>query len=822
MKLVRLFPSLLLATAAAAWSPQAPPLQVVSITPAAGSDYPFHPGSVTVTFNAPIDPATATASTVRLFRAGADGVLGTSDDVAVVPAGVSVVGGNQIVMDFSGVALPNDKYRVVLSGTVAPDPAPIGRWALDESSGTAAIDASGNGHDGTLVNAPTRIAGKTGNALHLDGTTQEVLIPDSDQLSPHVGPSGEMSLSAWVRIATLPNIAGPRYGVVCKGQDNDWEYVIYIYGDSTVSFAACVPNSGAYAEARGGSITTGVWHHLAGTMKKGTSVKVWLDGVPVDNRLNFGGDTFNLNAPLRIGRSGPNPLPFEYLSGDVDDVRLFNKELTAAQVMSLASLGNAVRDTAGNVLAGGDYVSDFLLRVAPPRVDSMTPAPGSSLASSPSTITLTFNHNLDAATVGRSSVTLVRAGPDLTLGTPDDVVVTPTSFTVAPQNKITIALPALPNDLYQLTLSSVASLPTSGLVNVWSMDEGIGPTAGDPAGGANGTIIGPLWRPGRVGNALHFNGISDTINAGAAPLPVPWTATMWVRREDAPSADARLMDPGIFAGGTLRLESFNDTNRVGVAIYGVGDYPSAYTAPLGTWVHLAFVGTPSNTQIYVDGVQQDVLPASFSVPRFFIGSHGYNTMLGTIDDVRIYNRNLSDPELRSLASLGGAVRDQNGNALDGEFVGTLPSGDGLPGADFVATFSVNYPLAPGAFTLDAPDDGLTEVSIHPTFTWNSAPGAVTYTLQVARDASFTTMVINQPSLSSTFYNWGITLSPTTTYYWRVLAVNGVGTSIATGSPRSFSTTTVSSIVVGGCGMSGLDAALVIALLLARRRLRSRG
>ncbi len=816
MKPVRLFLGLLLATAAAAWSPQAPPLQVVSITPAAGSDNPSHPGSVTVTFNAPIDPTTATASTVRLFRAGTDGVLGTPDDVAVVPAGVSVVGGNQIVMDFTGVALPNDRYRVVLSGTVVPDPAPIGRWALDESSGSTAIDSSGNGHNGTLVNAPTRIAGKTGNALRFNGVDQSVDIADSDLFSPHVGPSGEMSVSAWVRLASLPSLRAP---FVVKGNDNNWEYALFVYSDATVAFAMIQSNGVVYAEARAGTFPTGSWHHLAGTLKKGSSVKVWLDGVPLDNRLNFAGDTLNLGAPLRIGEDGPTPQDF--LDGDVDDVRIFDKELTAAQVLSLASLGNAVRDTAGNVLAGGDYVSDFQLRVVPPRVESMTPAPGSTLASSPPTITLTFNQDLDAATVGRSSVTLVRAGPDLTLGTPDDIAVTPTSFTVLPQNQITLALPALPNDLYQLTLSSVAALPASGLVNSWSMDEGIGPTAGDAAGGANGAIIGPLWRPGRVGNALHFNGISDTINAGAAPLAVPWTAAMWVRREDSPSADARLMDPGVFAGGTLRLESYNNTNRVGVAVYGVADYPSAYTAPLGNWVHLTFVGTPSNTQIYADGVQQDVLPASFSVPRYFIGSHGYNTMLGTIDDVRIYNRTLSAAEIRSLASLGGALRDPNGNTLDGEFLGALPSGDAVPGGDFVATFSVNYPVAPGAFTLDAPADGATEVSIRPTFTWNPAPAALTYTLQIDTDPSFSTMVFTEPNLSSTFYTWRFSLSPGTTYYWRVRAVNGVGTSIATGSPRRF-TTRGSDIVVGGCGMSGLDAAIVIALLLARRRLRSRG
>ncbi len=206
MKAVRAWVRLLLAAGPAV--PLAPPpLTVVSIVPAPGSDYPFHPGNVTVTLSAPIDPATVTPSTCRFFRAGADGILGTADDVAVVPESVSVISGNQILMDLSGVALPNDFYRVILSGTVVSDPAAIARWALDESSGTIAIDSSGNGRNGTLVNNPARIAGKAGNALHFNGVDQSVDVADDDALSPHAGPSGEISLSAWVRMASLPPAA---------------------------------------------------------------------------------------------------------------------------------------------------------------------------------------------------------------------------------------------------------------------------------------------------------------------------------------------------------------------------------------------------------------------------------------------------------------------------------------------------------------------------------------------------------------------------------------------------------------------------------------
>jgi hypothetical protein len=140
------------------------------------------------------------------------------------------------------------------------------------------------------------------------------------------------------------------------------------------------------------------------------------------------------------------------------------------------------------------------------------------------------------------------------------------------------------------------------------------------------------------------------------------------------------------------MESCKNTNRVGVAIYTVADYPSNYTAPVGQWAHLTFVGTASQTHLYVNGAFQDTMPATFAVPRFFMGSHGYNTMLGTIDDFQIFGRNLTAAEIQTLAGLGGAVRDLHGNQLDGEFSGTLPSGNNVAGGDFVAVFGVNTPV----------------------------------------------------------------------------------------------------------------------------------
>jgi hypothetical protein len=772
---------------------------VTAMSPTPGTTLLSPPTTITLTLSGPVDPATVTTSTVRLVRGGNDGALNTGDDVEVVPAGVSVIGGNQIQVDLTGVVLPNNPYRVRLVGVSTADPSAVGRWALDETSGVVAIDTSGQANDGALINGPTHVGGKTGNALHFNGVDQEVIVPDASVHSTHAGPSGQMTLSAWVRMSALPS-AGTRTTIVGKGENNDWEYALFVYSTGVVAFAVTQPDITAYAEAAGGAITPGVWHHVAGTVRKGVAVKLWLDGIPLDNRLNFGGDSFDLNAPLRFGRSGTDTHPAEFLNGDVDDVRIFSTELTAAQIQNLATLGGAVRDTAGNIIdgefagtfasgngaPGGSFVADFTVNVAPLKVTAMAPAPGSALGASPADIVLTFNGTLDAATANASAVRLIRAGPDTALGTGDDVVVTPSSVALLSPNQIRIVPGALPNDQYRLTLSATPTA-LSGRVNYWAMDEGTGPIAGDPPGGATGAIIGPLWAPGRVNNALHYNGISDTTNTGAPPLAPPWTAGMWVKREDSPSGDARLMDPAVFSGGTLRLESFNNTNLVGVAVYTVADYPSNYTAPVGQWVHLAFVGTASQTHLYVDGNFQNTMSAGISVPRYFIGSHGYNTMLGTIDDIQIYGRNLSAAEIQTLASFGGAVRDANSNRLDGEFGGTLPSGNNVPGGDFVATFTVTTPGPPGSFTLSVPLNGATGVSTTPSFSWTGASGAATYTLQIATDAAFTSVVSNVPGLATTTYVQAVPLAFATPHFWRVTAVNANGSTPATGVPFSFVT-----------------------------------
>ncbi len=83
---------------------------------------------------------------------------------------------------------------------------------------------------------------------------------------------------------------------------------------------------------------------------------------------------------------------------------------------------------------------------------------------------------------------------------------------------------------------------------------------------------------------------------------------------------------------------------------------------------------------------------------------------------------------------------------------------------------------PAAVTQMTPANLATAVAVPTDFTWTSAPQiGVSYEIDIASDAGFTTIVDNAVALASPAYTSGV-LSANTTYYWRVRSVTGCGSS----------------------------------------------
>lgn len=98
-----------------------------------------------------------------------------------------------------------------------------------------------------------------------------------------------------------------------------------------------------------------------------------------------------------------------------------------------------------------------------------------------------------------------------------------------------------------------------------------------------------------------------------------------------------------------------------------------------------------------------------------------------------------------------------------------------------ATVQLNlYSAAPSAPILLTPPNGASNIPVEPTFTWTAVSNVSGYFLEVATDAAFATVVYSaiEPTTSHTIPS-GSGLDFNTTYYWRVAAQNGCGSTPST-------------------------------------------
>ena len=199
----------------------------------------------------------------------------------------------------------------------------MARLPFDETSGTSAIDTTGNGWNGTLVGGASRVAGKSGNAVDLSGTNQYVALP-----SGVVSSNDTITVAAWVNLDTVSN----------------WTR-IFDFGSGTATNMFLTPKNGANGKIRFGiknngsaeqiidgqaALPTGGWHHVAVTLN-GPTGTLYVDGVQVgiNNAMTLKPSTMGATSQNWIGRS---QYADPYLDGRVDDFRIYNLALTTSEV----------------------------------------------------------------------------------------------------------------------------------------------------------------------------------------------------------------------------------------------------------------------------------------------------------------------------------------------------------------------------------------------------------------------------------------------------------------------------------------------------------
>lgn len=312
----------------------------------------------------------------------------------------------------------------------------VAAYALDEGTGTTVSDLSGAGNNGTLANA-TWATGKFGNALKFTGAANSmVTIPDSASL--HLG-SG-MTLEAWVYPTSLTSPGGNWDAVVAKdhtGSSDDVSYALYGAQGTGTGPATHVLIGTDRGTANVTALPLNQWTFIAGTYD-GATLRTYVNGSQVASKSQTGTIQATTN-PLHLGGDWSG----EMFTGLIDNVRIYNGALTAAQVQTdmnapIATVPDTTPPTvAMTAPAGGSTVSGTIA-VSANATDNVAVASvqfqldGANLGAPVTASPYTFQWNTTAAAAGSHTLTAIATDTSGNKATSSPDVVTVSNVPVPP------------------------------------------------------------------------------------------------------------------------------------------------------------------------------------------------------------------------------------------------------------------------------------------------------------------------------------------------------------------------------------------------------
>ena len=210
----------------------------------------------------------------------------------------------------------------------------LGIWLLDEGIGDITEDASENGNDGTIMNAPAWIDGITGSALDFNDSSSYVDCGNAEALNVNV-----FSVSFWCNIVISPgwNHIISRGSHVAGGEHGSVNWGIMTTDDQeTILFETF--NDTGWLGIRIGT-AAGEWHHVAATYD-GDTIQLYYDGELSDS-ASGAGILFEETRSFLIGARSNDDSASHFFSGSIDEVGYFNTILETEDIQTIISNGLA-------------------------------------------------------------------------------------------------------------------------------------------------------------------------------------------------------------------------------------------------------------------------------------------------------------------------------------------------------------------------------------------------------------------------------------------------------------------------------------------------
>ncbi|MES1165504.1 MAG: LamG domain-containing protein, partial [Verrucomicrobiota bacterium] len=583
----------------------------------------------------------------------------------------------------------------------------VGYWKLDDS-GTTVADASGYGNDGTRSAA---------------GATWQTDVPSAMDFTD----SGSLALNGSTGYVTLglnnlPNINGAQTISLWTKPTNTTQNgnMIALTNNSNAGIQLKVNsgNLGAYQWGGGTLISTtapsaGAWHHVAYVYDGAGHQTLYIDGTATTATVTNQSGTVTV---ADLGTYSPNN---EMFNGSLDEVRIYSRALSAADIATLASgaqpgTGVAVQNMTGTPVISGDLTiasgtlaagtnsftvggswwnygmfagtgtvtfngsgtsNSILLAGDPPAgltisgTGSWSIVDGSSI---PVTLTGSYTQSAGTFTAGagllniagafnKSAGTFNGGGGQVMLSSTSSRAFTTTGTT----------------SFSNLTIND-------GLAGYWTLDEGTGSAPADSSGyGNGGSFTGAAWLTSGLPStnftdsaAGSFNGSSSfvDISTPVTPTNAAYSACAWVYMTSNSGYRTFVSIDGT-TDSAFFLQKRADTGKFGLTML-ASDMDSAAathadsttTPATNTWYHICGTYDLTNLKIYVNGSLEGT--TAMSSPwrgtghtiigaGKFSGNH-VDWVAGYIDDVRIYSRALAASE---VSALGAGYQPGTGTAV---------------------------------------------------------------------------------------------------------------------------------------------------------------
>ena len=234
-----------------------------------------------------------------------------------------------------GYALSADQVKK-LYNTTAPtqpiDTSLVGHWTFDgtDIQGTTAIDRSSFGNNGTITGT-TKTIGKLGQALSFNGSG-DITIGDPSSGVLDFGTSQAFSVSLWVNLNDT-GIFNPLFSKT--GSDVSQGYAMSFDSAALTMYVNDAVDRCDWSFSSG--VAAGTWYNIVWTVTGARQSSVYINGNLQDSHNCSLSDDLSNSDDFSLGYmySGGN----QYFSGKIDDVRIYNRILSSAEITNLYTLG---------------------------------------------------------------------------------------------------------------------------------------------------------------------------------------------------------------------------------------------------------------------------------------------------------------------------------------------------------------------------------------------------------------------------------------------------------------------------------------------------